>query len=845
MLEKMKNWQAFLLLLGVALAIFWPVLIGGKIIVHTWALPDQYPRLAYIARALANHESVLWTDDFLGGFPIFLGAWGEHVQPLTGFLLKTFDYLAVTHWLIFANFFLGALAMYALARQFPFSRAASILTASVYVFNQWLISYLGLLMFWGNAVPLIPLLFLSIIKVARGKSIFIPLAMAVVIWGWLSVMPDVMLYLTLAGGFLAVFLDFSKPKGQRTARNISLFALVTIVGLALASPRILPIVSFIAESTRVSGVVQKAGILESYESHGYIGANSLITALFPYFSVPFSDYIPLLRGGDRLTLLYFGAFPLFLSFIFFLGFNKFKGDYLIKYFTILFIFVLVILIRYLPLFWLLHQLPVLRHSGGTGKWAPIWFAAVAVLCGAALEKIGQIREQPIFRKFVSFAKYFVAVLLVLLIVFNIGAVLFRGQILNLAGRYFEARLYSQTTGRPLEHYSQLIADTFDILRHNFSFTNFHFLAPLIFLLVSFWILYQYAHHKIGDSKFKDLVVVITLLNFIVVWQGIYKVIPKEVVTDPPSSVEFLQQRTSQAPWRVFRLWGGLRNYVDLGLDVKDLEQKTRLEAAMLDLNYSLLYDIPFIGGHENIMSARQSKVMAFIGSERAPGNQTWVFDPKIPISQKLERFQTPQNRGLLSMMNVRYVLTSFAFDRPWKRVFESKVTEANIPVLVYENPEALPRVYFANNVKFIGSDDQSAFEELLRVKNFKNTTLIECFDPECLYVQSQADPNDELEIQEIKAGYLRLKTKTRYPRWLVYSESNLPTWEAKLTQLLITNNQLLIDRNQKLETSLQLPIYTANYLFQAVYIPPGENEVEFKYPGIWKQTGYSIRNLLR
>ncbi|MDO8555275.1 MAG: hypothetical protein Q7R75_01790, partial [bacterium] len=84
---------------------------------------------------------------------------------------------------------------------------------------------------------------------------------------------------------------------------------------------------------------------------------------------------------------------------------------------------------------------------------------------------------------------------------------------------------------------------------------------------------------------------------------------------------------------------------------------------------------------------------------------------------------------------------------------------------------------------------------------------------------------DLITIEELKNGYLKLKTKTNTPRWLIYSESNLPTWEARINEQLTR-------------------IYTANYIYQAVFVPKGEWEVEIAYPGFWRQYIYSLKSLL-
>lgn len=176
------------------------------------------------------------------------------------------------------------------------------------------------------------------------------------------------------------------------------------------------------------------------------------------------------------------------------------------------------------------------------------------------------------------------------------------------------------------------------------------------------------------------------------------------------------------------------------------------------------------------------------------------------------------------MMNAKYIISSFNFGPPWKKIFETKPVEGeNIMTYVYENTEVLPRVYFANNASFAEPDEAKAWEAFLAIKNFKNTTLVECEN--CV---NPGRPNikDSLEIVKNNPGHITIKTQTKNPRYLVYSESNVPYWEARIDG----------------KTS---PILMANYMYQAVLVPSGEHLIEFQYPGPITQFKYSLKNLIK
>ena len=140
----------------------------------------------------------------------------------------------------------------------------------------------------------------------------------------------------------------------------------------------------------------------------------------------------------------------------------------------------------------------------------------------------------------------------------------------------------------------------------------------------------------------------------------------------------------------------------------------------------------------------------------------------------------------------------------------------------------MPRIYFAKNIKF--ADSKNAFEELLKVKDFRELTLIEATKSEFRSPTSRSpdvglqESNSDFDITEFKSESAKIRTSGD-GGWLIYSDANLPTWESYID-------------NQKTD------IYTANYLFKSVFVPEGEHEVIFKYPNLWEQDKYSFKNLI-
>ena len=235
-----------------------------------------------------------------------------------------------------------------------------------------------------------------------------------------------------------------------------------------------------------------------------------------------------------------------------------------------------------------------------------------------------------------------------------------------------------------------------------------------------------------------------------------------------------------------------------------------------------------LGGVEPFLSARIANVFDEVGFEKptAISGKPWLRSTELSLDEKIKKFSSPQNLNLLSMLNIKYIFSSFKLSN-LKLIYETTATEKNIPVYIYENSNAMPRIYFAKDVKYV--DPIDAFKELLKVKDFHKLTLIERNDSSKYYsgvipILSPKVSKSDFDIVDFKSEYVKIKTFGD-GGWLVYSDANLPTWETYID-------------NQKTE------IYTANYLFKSVFVPEGEHEVVFEYPGLWGQDKAAVKSLI-
>ena len=807
----------FLFFLLPVLALFHPVLFGGKIFSEEFTLYLNYPVYASLGKALA-HDGFLpiWSNGYLTGFPVYLTQIGLF-HPLNLIFLRLFAAINTYNFLVVLNMVLASLAMYWLLRILSLGKSASIAGGLVYIFSQTSLYFASINVF-SNFYPLLPLFFIAVFKISQGRRLYSLFGIAALAIGLLGGFTEGVVYIVISGTAFAIFLDIVNWQSDRSLLKNSktfLFAIsITFISGLVASFWIAPVLQYSELTLRGGGVsLEEASIADNIKSGDWL------RFIYPYFHVLYSQFIPWITTSTRIALLYIGTLPFFLVLASFFIRPMTRPQ---KFFLGLAIATFVYILKIPFLFSVVHSLPVLNMFRGVWKWHFIFSFALAVLAAYAIHNAENIRVRAL-----KFIAYFAAVLSGIALFAGAASAIisykFKEQILNFANAYFEKNLYSATTGRPLQHYYDLIRLVFDESVKLFSFGNYRFLATVIFLIAAAAVLLFFYKKRISAELFKKAALVSIALNFIFIWQGFFNYFPKSLVAEEPRTAEFIKEREAGSePFRVFRFHAGLATYADMGLNELDREEIFKLDTATVFPPLNLLFGLESITANDNFMSLRHSRLLALTGSESAPANQKdRIIHLKKPLEERVKIFTSPENNARLSMMNVKYLLSVVELPLPWEKVFSSEATNAKLPVYVYENPKVLPRVYFANSIKFASSEEE-AFQAVIKNRDFNSETIIECVS-DC-QKPGRPERTDVIEILSLKDGYLKAKTKSKNPRWLVYSDSNLPNWEAYIDG----------ERTQ---------ISAANFIYKAVFVPQGEHEVEFRYPGILEQSQYALKRL--
>ncbi|RJQ63218.1 MAG: hypothetical protein C4517_04735, partial [Stygiobacter sp.] len=160
----------------------------------------------------------------------------------------------------------------------------------------------------------------------------------------------------------------------------------------------------------------------------------------------------------------------------------------------------------------------------------------------------------------------------------------------------------------------------------------------------------------------------------------------------------------------------------------------------------------------------------------------------------------PVNMTLWRMLGVKYVVV----DQPFGAAGFTAVQQAEKEI-VYRNDNALPRIYFVENV-----EQKSA-------KNILNAIKDDSFDPKKLaFVETldfkfdKADSTSTSKIVEYKDEHVTAEVEAKSNNFLFFGSTFLPGWKA------------FVD-------GTETKTYKVNHGFTGIVVPQGKHKVEFVY----------------
>ena len=753
--------------------IFLPLLSGKNVIRDFYTdypvYNSGYVFLKTFSEALKNNTFTLWSPEIYGGYPIWLTQI-DFFSPLGIILFKFFDYILAYNWLLFFDFLLAGLAAYYLARNLNLSTASSIVAGLTYELNR-------LMLFWGNQTlfsdtyVFLPLLFVMILKLKNGqhKYLYLFLTALITACGLLAGETQLMVFYLIGGLAFLLFLNWRDLKNFKISFPVAGFIIAVIAGGIVASIRIIPIINYLPYTARTGRV----------PIHFHFSAVDLLAFFYPFLDfsalTKFSDFFNHFTGFQ----LYIAILSLFLAVAAIIFWRK---DRFVSFFTCLFVLTYIIRIEFLGLPQLLSFVPILNRFRVVDHWEYLSAFALAMLVGFGLEYFDEIIKNLNFKKYLKALKIFAVFNIIGVALINI-AVIFQSKILSFVLKYYDTHIYTPAKAFSLNYYHNIIAETLHRQLYSFSLANPRFLFPFLFIIISTVVILLFYKGKISFPKFKTLTVFIVALNLISVFFN-YNVSPREIITTAPDTAKFIQKDfNSTSPFRVM-FWDSGEAYYkfEVGtINMDDYRFKT------LEENLSLYFGTETIQGNDPFVptalikasEANTQSVQQNCSDKAASAN---LFEGKIQC------FTSKSNSEFLGFMNVKYVLTSSVFPKPWKKVFWTTATERKIPIYLYENPDFVERAYLVDK-------------------------------------QGDRDKSGEVSIVSYSAQNVKIKVDSTKEDTLVFSEMNLPTWLAYID-------------------GQPVKITTYKDLFMSVKMPVGEHTIEFIYPSLWRQFKLAAMNLL-
>lgn len=774
MIRILKNIHPAAILCVLVFIIFFPVLFLGKLFPGFDLLLVFYP---YSFHYL-NYQS-FWASGILNGIsiwaspPNFAGNWVYYFPGI-----KFFDFITFYNILILFYFILTSVFSYLAARLLGFDKWVAALVASVYIFSAYNLSWMVNIV-TAPSLFIFPTIIYFLIKFRNSQNWFWPILGGMMTGFGLVMSQPQFALIAIFGGFLfSLFLTFGNKPPQW--KFLLAFLIICTIGLALAAFQLIP-------EYQTSKSAQRGLALSFTQSQECaLGIADFIRYILPNFNF----------GVNCEALLYVGVLPLIFAIFAIIHLGK---DRRILFWLLLLAFAIIFSIKYSPLAWIFHQLPIWSSLRGPARFIMLGNFALAVLSGYGFNWIWENKEN--FKEFKIFRwikRIFLGFLFLIIAINILG--LFKKIFIKWAQDFFDKYYYSKTIGLPMEHYHQSIENLISNNFYAFSFLNKEFLVPLILIVAAFLVL-------VFIKKFNKTSLFFVFIFSGFIWAATSPMVSSGLTRDffkETEVVKFLEKQTGN--FRIYSLIPNLSAYqlVTSAYSGAVLSDENEFLKTILPPNLNLIYGLDSIDGYDVSMPRRTSRILTELLSERAPlGNK--IAEARLKPEEKIKIFESHAN--LLRMMNVKYVISAFPLDDEiFKKVFETKTTRFDIPIYIYENKNVLPRFYFAESIRPIESDEIKALEKMLAPGiNFKNFAFIEC-GSDC----GDGASSGKIINYDYKDGYLQLNAESQTGGWLVFSESYDRSWNVKVNG----------------ET---VEIYRTNYVYQAIKVPAGKNILEFIY----------------
>ena len=436
--------------------------------------------------------------------------------------------------------------------------------------------------------------------------------------------------------------------------------------------------------------------------------------------------------------------------------------------------------NYTPLFRLLYRLPGFSFFRVPSRFLYLTALCVSVMAGIGLDGLTSLSgsdARPMrMRRWLAWGVGSCVALLVIGTI--VGGFLLRWgrqPILAFAERFVRARFYGQAYRvQPWQYYADRIASIYAAAENALDITNPFVLEALLVGLALLALLALWHRGRVGPRVLQLSLVALIVVDMLFQHGGYARTHDIEAALSTPHAVEILAR--DRELFRIYQVLGPeqVAGAVDYGL---------------LPANYNMLFGLSGVGVYSALGSTRYHEFMGELGTVNLAYGVA-------PISPQ----QVLSNLTVLSLLNVKYILSRQALDDPRLRLV------SNADPLIYENTTVLPRAFFVPRHRVLSE------KELLTA--LRSGT----FDPlqEVLLEVEPLPPSGEparvsrATIATYEAQRVIVDVETDGNGFLVLSDLYYPGWRARIDGRDATT-------------------YQANYVMRAVPVGAGRHRVEFDY----------------
>ena len=775
-----------LILLPIAGALS-PFLFGRSIFFHIDFITQHLPYFYFFKRSILAGGGFLWNPDVFSGFSGFASYNHVYLTPWSAVLSYAFSPWTAYIWSVFFMLALAGVVMAVYMERLGVSRWGALVGSVTFVFSQWAVIYdLPIV----NTFYILPLLFLSLLLFFQRQYKWILVVGAVAVGlGLASGHWQFMIEIFLAAGIFALYLGAQDTVFWRVPVA---YAGMMAGGLLLSLPKLIPAIVYLQNSVREGGV----------------GHWDAVRAGFTIFD-PFRFFIPFdiaLFGFAPEHFAYIGSTALLL-FIF--GFSLKRTGYA-KFFSWFLLGSALLSIKYSPLYWALHHLPIFDMTRHAERWGFLAFFAVSILIGfgfdAFVENFSTIQKN---MKLKIMMRLYGCAGLVAGAIGIFATYTLYGNLdntLRILYGIFDRYGYRRTSGIfDLEYYHLYIRKNVLDIFSNFDLTTPRFFFALIFLVGAYFLCRTIWN---GKRMRPELIVLFIVANAVLVFPFMGRTATLDALIQPPKTAVVFANKEQVKVFDFLARKGGFDQIEFQWQGAHDrvfYDTLFQYYSAAMYPNTGLFYDLRSADLYDTIMARPMANLLSYAGSERSESRREKLTDLPISLEKKISSFAS--RRSLLRFLGVTHVTSPYEIlDPAFTKIFDMPMSDHGGTLFVYQIPDPRPFYYFTNE-KWLLDLSPDASPDVLQ-------QALESHEP-------QITANG-IALRERNNTLLHFETENAKDRLLIVSQNNLPGWRAWVD-------------------GVNVPIHTFGTVFQALRVPEGRHDIMLRYE-YWEIIRYFFRH---